>query len=142
MRESRGLFDSFNELFPFLTQNESFEGDRAQEVGLEMDDALGGENSLSLLSLRRAGVRFDDRVTSFADLIQQQQQGNEDDDLDDDGPSSTSTSLVSLCRDLLPPIWPRETGETITERVRTRVGSEREVSSGDELRQSFKRGGF
>ena len=44
-----------------------------------MDDALGGENSLSLLSLRRAGVRFDDRVTSFADLIQQQQ-GNEDDE--------------------------------------------------------------
>ena len=43
---------------------------------------------------------------------------------------------------MLPPIWPRETGETITERVRTRVGSEREVSSGDELRQSFKRGGF
>ena len=61
-----------------------------------MDDALGGENSLSLLSLRRAGVRFDDRVTSFADLIQQQQ-GNEDDE--NDGPSSTSTSLVSLCRE-------------------------------------------
>ena len=65
-----------------------------------MDDALVGENSLSLLSLRRAGVRFDDRVTSFADLIQQQQrQGAKNDDLDDDGPSSTSTSLVSLCRE-------------------------------------------
>ena len=50
-----------------------------------------------------------------------------------------SRQFVSV---MLPPIWPRETGETITERVRTRVGSEREVSSGDELRQSFKRGGF
>jgi len=62
-----------------------------------MDDALGGENSLSLLSLRRAGVRFDDRVTSFADLIQQQQQSAKNDE--DDGPSSPSTSLVSLCRE-------------------------------------------
>ena len=104
-----------------------------------MDDALGGENSLSLLSLRRAGVRFDDRVTSFADLIQQQQ-GNEDDE------RRRAFFYFYFSRQfvsgMLPPIWPRETGETITERVRTRVGSEREVSSGDELRQSFKRGGF